>query len=426
MPNSSYGEGNWVHSRSSSSAKERDSIIRLVRSSNKPEYQGIRWSGNTDDPHVIRFANEISVQSSTMQTKIRAFIRFGFIKDGNHCPLIWSDLGKIWRNLISKGKEFGRNADSIEELIIASALAIYAFDSRTYSKNPINNYRPLYELLKRLDSSGFISDSDLKRLIAGNARTSNFTYWKKDLKRSGLFKEDQGGMVRTRKFQQLTDAIMASPLPSSLSDRDWDEIHDNMLSEKNPYGKSIKKELDLILEDALVLEVKLPDEDRNFLSEMASISDYEEASEIGLGDYRIPSSYSKTKTRKKQSAWSKEIKKAYRNTCCVPECDIKSPFLVIAAHIKDYSAEEAEVGHRANPQNGLCLCLICHALFDLGYFTLTDDLKIQASPRVSEISSNLIRGIIERSDGKTIKLPTPESFNPNMEFIRYHKENHFL
>lgn len=96
MPEVPYGEGNWFHSRSSSSRGERDTIIKLVQASKKSCYSSLRWSGDRTNPLAIQFANEISVEASTTQTKIRAFIRFGFIKDGHSCPLELTSLGKIW------------------------------------------------------------------------------------------------------------------------------------------------------------------------------------------------------------------------------------------------------------------------------------------------------------------------------------------
>ena len=428
MPEVPYGGGNWFHSRSSSSRSERDAIIKLVQASKKSCYSSLRWSGDRTNPLAIQFGNEISVEASTMQTKIRAFIRFGFIKDGHSCPLELTSLGKIWWNLYAEdGDKLKKHADLVEALLLVSYLSTYSFNSDRYVKNPTNNYRPIYELQNSVDSTGFISESDLETLIAGNSTTSNFDYWKKDLLRSKILKEVTGGFKFTNTFPNLINAVRMVTLPTTLTDQDWNEIHDNVLDDRNPYKDPIQNYLDDILSGTLDIESMLSEEEKEVISTIISTIDKEEASEIGLGDYRIPDTYSKTKIRKKQSAWSKEVKKAYNYTCCVPECDIQSPILTVACHIKKYGASETGNGHRANPSNGLCLCPNCHTLFDNGYFTLTDDLKIKVSPKIEEINSPRIRNIHNQSDNKVIDpLPSPKSFRPSVEFMKYHREKVYL
>ncbi len=428
MSSVSYGRGNWFHSRSSSSIGERETILKLVQASKKPQYSSLRWSGDKTHPLAIQFANEISVNSSTMQTKIRAFIRFGFIKESHYCPLELTTLGGIWWDLhTQEGDKLKGYANLIEGLILASYLSIYSFDSRRYTINPTNSYCPIYELLNNVDSSGFISVSDLEMLIAEHSTTSNYNYWKKDLLRSQILEEVSGGFRLTNKFSNLMDAVRTVTLPSTLTYSDWKKIHKNILDDINPYKNTILQDLDTILSDILNIEVILSQEEKEAVSKVISTTDTEEANEIGLGDYKIPHTYSKTKIRRKQSAWSKQVKNAYNYTCCVPECDIQSPILVIASHIKKYAAHETETGHRANPSNGLCLCPICHTLFDKGYFTLSDDLRIVVSPRIIEINSPRIIGILNQSNNRVITpLPSPTSFKPNLKFIRYHREKVYL
>lgn len=421
----SYGSGNWFHSRSGWSEHEIDSLLKLVESSKKSRYSDLRWSGDKNNPSTIEFANEISVSASAMQTKIRAFIRYGFIKDEPYCPLNFTSVGKIWWHLkIQEGDGFNEYADYIEGLILASSLSLYSFDSQKFTNNPTNNYRPVYELLNNVDSIGFISTHDLELLISESSSTSNFTYWKNDLLRSKIIKEVSGGFQLTNTFSNLMNAVLNVTLPTTLTDRDWDEINSDFLVNKNPYIDAILSDLDNILSGILDIESALLEDEKEIVSKIVSATDDAEASEIGLGNYSIPDTYTRTKIRKKQSAWSKEVKKSYRNTCCVTECDIQSPFLTVASHIKNYAENENRNGHRANPSNGLCLCPICHILFDRGYFTLTDNLRIKVSPKIEEINSNRIRNIFDQSNNERINpIPVPDSFKPDVEFIKYHREN---
>lgn len=412
-----YGNGSWFHSRVSSSEGERESIVKLVENSKK--YVGLRWSGKKTSTRNIQFAKEIGVKPAQMQTKIRAFIRLGFIKDKPNCPLEWTMLGEIWRRLILEaGDTLKPHTSAIEQIIIASSLALYSFDNSGFSSRPDRDYRPFFELLKNLDSNGFISKDSLKSLI-GNR---NYTYWVIDFKRGGILEENNNGFILVNKFPNLFNAVKTISL-SSLNESDWKSIRDNVLDKKNPFRDAILSDMEKILEGIIDIETLLPLSQQEIVSEIISTVDIKEEEEIDSANYKVEDSYSRAKKRRKQSAWSKKIKSNYNFICCVPECDVNTAEFVIAAHIKKYSEPEGQVGHRANPHNGLCLCSLCHKMFDRGCFTLTDDLKIRISPSVSNITSNRLKEVILKSNGKRIKLP--HRFRPDVEFIAYHREHIF-
>ncbi len=76
--------GDWFHSRSSSNFDELLAVRTLVFESQKPECIGFVWSGSRhENKKMYQFARVANIQPSTMQTKIRAMIRYGFIKDGH-------------------------------------------------------------------------------------------------------------------------------------------------------------------------------------------------------------------------------------------------------------------------------------------------------------------------------------------------------
>jgi len=417
----SYGAGSWFHSRSSSSEGERDKIVALVNVSHSPKYAHTRWSAGTSDPDVIAFAKEISVDPATMQTKIRQFIRLGFLKDDANLPLKWSTLAQYWRSLSESGRNLKRYADTFEQFIITCGLTLYAFDANSFVSNPVNGYRPIPALLQRVNAQGFISRSDLEALIGDR----NNAYWRMDLIRGGILGENAYGFQLTNNFPALMQSIPNVSLPNNLTSTDWSEIRGDALDPRNPYRTAILSDVGSTMEEALNIESTLPHEQQEVIKSVVASTDSEEEAEINLGDYKVNDSYSKVKTRRKQSAWSKVVCRNYNYQCCMPQCDINGSELVSAAHIKKYSALEEAVGHRANPQNGLCLCPICHALFDRGYFTLTHDLKIEASPQISNLNSNIINNIVRDSNGKQIDPMPPVQYQPTTEFINYHRKKVF-
>ncbi|WP_424947299.1 hypothetical protein [Candidatus Spongiihabitans sp.] len=96
--------GDWFHSRSSSNHGELLAVRTLVLESQKPKYAGFHWSGGREDnPQMYQFAEVVDIQPSTMQTKIRAMIRYGFIRDSNTCPLTWTRIGGLWNELHTVG-----------------------------------------------------------------------------------------------------------------------------------------------------------------------------------------------------------------------------------------------------------------------------------------------------------------------------------
>lgn len=415
-----YGRGNWFHSRSSSSEPERDRIVALVNASHSPKFEDVRWSASTSDPGVIEFAKEISVVPSTMQTKIRQFIRLGFLKDDPSLPLKWTTLANFWRSLVEGGPKLKKYADVFEQLIISHGLALYGFDSREYCINPTKGYRPLLALLKEVDPSGLILREDFENMVGD----FNFTYWRLDFIRGDILEETADGFKLTNKFPSLLNAVQTVGLPS-LTDDGWIKIREDALDTKNPYQESIISEMGNILEDVLDIESILPLDQREVISFIVSSTNLKEVGEIDVGDYKISDTYSSVKTRRKQSAWSKVVRESYEHECCMPACDVNVPELIAAAHIKKYSAPESGTGHRANPKNGLCFCPLCHALFDKGYFTLTHDLRIEISSQVVDLKSQLIKNILLNSNGREIKPLPPAKHRPDTEFIDYHRKKVF-
>lgn len=124
------------------------------------------------------------------------------------------------------------------------------------------------------------------------------------------------------------------------------------------------------------------------------------------------------------------IIQAYDYRCAICGFKLQSPNLssweVEAAHIVPNSFKGKD-----EMLNGLALCHLHHWIFDVGWFTLTDNYIPQISSRVSSISGdfgrvgsyNLIRQLNEKKS--PIHLPKNKDIRPHKNSIRWHRQNVF-
>lgn len=91
-----------------------------------------------------------------------------------------------------------------------------------------------------------------------------------------------------------------------------------------------------------------------------------------------------------------------------------------AAHIKPFSCEGPNI-----TRNGLLLRKDIHALFDQGYITVNDELKVEVSHRLKEDFGN--GKIYYEFHGKDLVIkPDNKLDNPDKDFLHWHNENRFL
>jgi hypothetical protein len=101
------------------------------------------------------------------------------------------------------------------------------------------------------------------------------------------------------------------------------------------------------------------------------------------------------------------------NYCsCCAVCDIAELPLLIASHIVGW-AEAPE--HRGNLANVICLCRIHDTLFEAGYWSLDDRLRLL---KRRPVSSKTIRLLL---DAMTY-LERPRDYAPHEEFLKHHRE----
>jgi hypothetical protein len=413
-------DGHWFHSRSSSSKTELEHINLLVTESRDHKFSTLKWSETA--PLAQELANTINIETSTMRTKIRAFIRFGFLKDKIICPLEWSEMGLIWESLAGyEDSEVRAVRNDVEQLIISAAMALYSFDTTGYQIDPSKGFSSLTKLILSLDSDGKISRRNFARIVGSR----NETYWLIDFIRSGMFVEKGANIYYTGKFPLLFEACKTVSWPDTFRVGDWEEIHGNFLDHRNPLSDVIKEELSNIIkqlkEDIIPSFPKVEPS----VEKMEEILEGQDEKDIEIGDYSIPDAFSQTRVRVKQNAWSNIVRKLYSFKCCVPTCDSEGEFLVEASHIKPYKQQDDEkFPHRANPSNGLCFCPNCHKLFDRGHFSFSDDLKLIVSSSVAKFKKQNALAVIINSEDKKIN-PVPSNYPPHKDFLKFHRENIF-
>ena len=92
----------------------------------------------------------------------------------------------------------------------------------------------------------------------------------------------------------------------------------------------------------------------------------------------------------------------------------------MASHIVPWSEDKT---NRLNPRNGLSLSMLHDKAFDTGLITILEDMTVRVSQKQLSSGDSFYIAAILNYDGKSIALP--EKFQPNLEFLAYHRENIF-
>ncbi len=417
--------GDWFHSRSSSNWEELLTVRTLVLESQKPEYDSFIWSaGRYDNPLMYQFSGIVDIQPSTMQTKIRTMIRYGFLKDSNTCPLMWNRMGRLWNDLYTVGNF--NAARQIYELTLATSLSIYAFNESTaqFTLNPAEGELPLKHLLNSLDKNNSISLSDFENLVDGQtARVgTNASYWKRDLINSGLFQEKANQLTYSGKYPEFVEEIKNFEPNKNFTDMAWKTIRENPLVETSPFKSSTRSIFEMIIQ-----EQSIEDQITDAILTDPVVEAISEQEEIQIPEIDVLSTdarFSKSTRRIRNQTWAIRIKKKYNNLCAVPNCDVNGKIFIEAAHIKPDSLPDEAPPHRAHILNGLCLCRLCHIVFENGLFSLSDDYKIITSPRFAAIPDQNLKNVILSSRNVQIRNRIDNRY-PLVDFVRYHRHKKF-
>lgn len=155
--------------------------------------------------------------------------------------------------------------------------------------------------------------------------------------------------------------------------------------------------------------VQLAISDRQRVEEPSLVDDYEEEKRFG-SEYLM-------RGRLGQGAFRVLVMEAYERRCAVT--GEKTLPVLEAAHIKPYSLNGP---HRVN--NGILLRSDLHKLFDLGYVTVTPELRLEVSPRLKSEWQNGREYYAHH--GETLRIhPADAASRPSREFLTWHNENRF-
>lgn len=137
----------------------------------------------------------------------------------------------------------------------------------------------------------------------------------------------------------------------------------------------------------------------------------------GIADGERYSAEYLTRGRLGQGAFRVMVTDAYQRRCAVT--GEKTLPVLEAAHIRPYAQSGP---HRVS--NGLLLRSDLHKLFDLGYITVTPELKLLVSRRLREEWHNGREYYVHH--GEPLRFhPSDPASRPAVEFLAWHNENRF-
>ncbi len=120
--------------------------------------------------------------------------------------------------------------------------------------------------------------------------------------------------------------------------------------------------------------------------------------------------------RKRDPAFRERILIAYEYQCAVCGYNLRmgSQHVALeAAHIKWHVAGGPDV-----EANGLALCSMHHKLFDLGAFTVGEDLSLRVSQKANGTTG--LSDWLMIFHGRSLRMAQSESMRPSAEYLRWH------
>lgn len=118
-----------------------------------------------------------------------------------------------------------------------------------------------------------------------------------------------------------------------------------------------------------------------------------------------------------QGAFRLAVTDAYNRQCAISGGKVLPA--LDAAHIQAYGE-----GGVHEVTNGLLLRKDIHCVFDAGYITFDEDLRMVVSDRVRTEFDN--GNEYRRLHGQQLRVPADPSLQPNSDFLRWHREQRFV
>jgi predicted restriction endonuclease len=120
-----------------------------------------------------------------------------------------------------------------------------------------------------------------------------------------------------------------------------------------------------------------------------------------------------------QAFFRRAVLSAYEFRCCISGLSI--PELLVASHIVPWRDDKA---NRLNPRNGLCLSAVHDRAFDLGFISVSNDLRLILSTKIRRLKSDpYINNTFCTFEDQPISLP--KKFSPDLGFLKHHRESVF-
>lgn len=127
-------------------------------------------------------------------------------------------------------------------------------------------------------------------------------------------------------------------------------------------------------------------------------------------------SFTESKAAVRSSIFNREVKREYDYSCAVCSSRILSPEgnpEVEAAHVFPKSE-----GGPDEPRNGISLCRFHHWAYDIGWFTLTDDLRIQ----VRDWGDRAPPEDVQNRAGDSVLEPEDPERRPHRVYVEAHRK----
>lgn len=146
---------------------------------------------------------------------------------------------------------------------------------------------------------------------------------------------------------------------------------------------------------------------------------------VNTDDRKLDRRYITTSAKRRlhQAAFREKVLSAYETRCAL--CRLRHGALLDAAHI----IPDGEPGGDPEVANGLSLCKIHHAAFDLNYLGITPRYRVEVRKELlEEIDGPMLQHGIKEMHGTTIVLPRSKKSRPSIErlearFERFLKSN---
>jgi putative restriction endonuclease len=166
---------------------------------------------------------------------------------------------------------------------------------------------------------------------------------------------------------------------------------------------------------------KLALESQKALEKLVGKTEDEYTGKISFLGPDIPTEAQRTiHVRLVQRFFRDTVLSSYNFSCAI--CKLNLHIMLNASHIVPWSVDR---NRRADPSNGLSLCVFHDRAFDRGLITISENLKVTVSKGIKiPHASKLHRVGLLDIEGKKINLP--DRFCPDPAALAYHRQNIFL